>query len=77
MDKRMTWSEIVDKYPDQWVGLIDVEKEPDNYSTIKSAVVKYTGKTKNELTMEQIKTNGSMLARYTTPDNIFQLGVLG
>lgn len=77
MDKRMTWSEIVDKYPNQWVGLIDVEKEPDNYSTIKSAVVKYTGKTKNELTMEQIKTNGSMLARYTTPDNIFQLGVLG
>ena len=73
----MTWSEIVDKYPNQWVGLIDVEKEPDNYSTIKSAVVKYTGKTKNELTMEQIKTNGSMLARYTTPDNIFQLGVLG
>ena len=25
MEERMTWEEIQEKYPDQWVGLIDVE----------------------------------------------------
>ena len=77
MAKRMSWAEIVAKYPDQWVGLTDVEYEPDNTATIKSAVVKYNDKTKNELTLEQIQTGGKMLARYTTPDNVFVLGALG
>ena len=25
MTERMTWKEIQEKYPDQWVGLIDVK----------------------------------------------------
>lgn len=25
MGERMTWEEIQEKYPDQWVGLVDVE----------------------------------------------------
>lgn len=77
MGKRMTWEEIQDKYPDQWVGVTDVEYEPDNDSTIKSAVVLYTDKTKTELTKLQIQTDGKILGRYTTPDNVFQLGAVG
>ena len=77
MSERMTWKEIMTEYPDQWVGLVDVEHEKNNSSTIISAVVKHTGRSKNELTLEQIQTNGKMLARYTTPENTFQLGVLG
>ena len=46
MEERMTWEEIQEKYPDQWVGLIDVEYEPNNDATIKTAVVKYADKSK-------------------------------
>jgi len=71
---RLTWQQIQKKYPDQWVGLVEVEYEPDNDSTIRCAVVKYTDRSKDELTEMQIDTDGGILARYTTPDNIFQLG---
>lgn len=75
--ERLTWKEIQEKYPDQWVGLVEVKFCEDNKATIESAVVKYTNKSKDELLFEQISTNGEMLSRYTTPDNVFQLGVLG
>lgn len=73
MTERMTWPEIAKAYPNQWVGLTDVEREPDNYSTIKSAVVLYTNRSKDDLLLEQVQTNGKMIARYTNPNAIFQL----
>ena len=77
MDERMAWEEIQEKYPDQWIGLADVEYEPDHNDTIKTAIVKCTDKSKDELKMMQIQTHGEILGRYTTPDNIFQLGIVG
>lgn len=77
MAERKTWKEIQEKYPDQWVGLIEVEYEPDNDATIKSAVVKYIDKSKSELTRMQIQTKGELIGIYTTPDNVFQLGAVG
>lgn len=77
MSERLKWQEIQGKYPDQWVGLIEVEYEPDNDATIQSAIVKYIDKTKGELTEMQIDSNGKILGRYTTPDNVFQLGAVG
>lgn len=74
---KMTWRQIQEKYPDQWVGITDVEYDSDNDSTIRYAIVKYTGKSKDELTELQIESEGKVLARYTTPDNIFQLGIVG
>ena len=71
---RMTWEEIQEKYPDRWVGLINVEYEPDNSATIKSAIVKYTDKSKGELTHMMLR--GEIISRYTTPDHIFQLGMV-
>ncbi len=68
MDERMTWEEIQEKYPDRWIGLADVEYEPGNDATIKTAVVKYTDRSKDELTMMQIQTHGKIIVRYTTPD---------
>lgn len=50
LEKRMTWREIQEKYPEQWVGLTDVEYKPDNDASIRSAIVKYTDKSKDELT---------------------------
>ena len=42
MADRMTWEEIQKKYPDQWVGLIDVKYVDDDGISVESAVVKYT-----------------------------------
>lgn len=77
LDSRLTWDQIQKKYPNQWVGLADVEYEPDNESTIRRATVIYIDKDKDELTEMQIDTDGKLLARYTTPDDIFQIGSVG
>lgn len=74
-EERLTWKEIQEKYPDQWVGLTDVEYYPDNNATIKSAVIKYTNMSKGELTRRML--NGEIISRYTTPDRAFQLGMVG
>lgn len=76
-DKHLTWKQIQEKYPNQWVGLVDIEYEPDNDATIQYATVQYIDKDKNELTEMQIDSDGKVLARYTTPDNTFQLGSVG
>lgn len=75
LEERLTWREIQEKYPEQWVGLIDVEYKPDNDASIRSAIVKYTDKSKDELT--EMMLNGECISRYTTPDGIFQLGMVG
>ena len=41
-----------------------------------SAVVKYTDTPENELLMMQVKGEG-VYTKYTTPDNLGQLGLLG
>ena len=65
MAKRMTWKEIQETYPDQWVGLSEVE-EDDNGIT--SAVVKYIDKTSDELYDMQIDGQ-DVQTIYTTPQN--------
>ncbi len=75
MADRMTWEEIQKKYPDQWVGLVDVEYVDNDGITIQSGIIKYTNKSKSELTRLALK--GEIVSRYTTPDNIFQLGMIG
>lgn len=75
MSERLRWEEIQERYPDQWVGLVDVKYVDDDGISIESAVIKYLDKTKSELTMKAL--NGEIVSRYTTPDHIFQLGMLG
>ena len=71
--QRLTWKEIQEKYPDQWVGLVDIVWQND--SNIESAVVKYADKSKEELLIMQVKDE--IFSCYTTPDNVFQLGMAG
>ena len=66
MKERLTWEEIKKKYPDQWVGLVDVKYKEDN-ANIKSAVVKYTDKSHDELLL--LKMEEDLIHRYTTPDD--------
>lgn len=74
MSDRMTWKEIKEKYPDQWLGLIDVKYIDNDGISIESAIVKYTDKTKSELTILALK--GEIVSRYTTPDNVLQSGII-
>ena len=68
MDKqRLTWNEIAEKYPDQWIGLSDVDWEDG--ANIRSAVVKFTGKSSSELLEMQIR-KGNIQTIYTTPENL-------
>lgn len=76
-DERLTWSQIQERYPDQWVGLINVEYEPDNKSTVKSAIVKYINMKKSDLKLIQVKSGGSMIAEYTGQDNTLHIGLMG
>ncbi len=67
-NKRLTWDEIVKKYPDQWVGLTDVVWG-DEGSSVESAVVKYSDKTRSELLGMRI--GGEIFTSiYTTPENL-------
>ena len=75
MTERMTWKEIQEKYPDQWVGLTDVKYIDNDGISIESAVIKYLDKAKGELT--RLALQGEIVSRYTTPDHIFQLGMVG
>lgn len=72
---RLTWREIQHRYPDQWIGLTNVKYIDDDGVSIESAVVRYTDRTKSELTRRMLK--GEIVSRYTTPDNVFQLGMVG
>ena len=47
----------------------------DDGISVESAVVKYTDKSKSDLTRLVLK--GEIISRYTTPDNIFQMGMIG
>lgn len=68
MDKqRLTWNEIAEKYPDQWIGLSDIDWEDG--ANIRSAVVKFTGKSSSELLEMQICT-GNIQTIYTTLENL-------
>jgi len=74
MAERLTWDEIVEKYPDRWVGLTDVERETPDDPNVISAVVKYTDKNMNELLRLQLKDR-NLYSIYTTPDHIPFVGV--
>jgi len=72
--ERLTWDEIVAKYPDRWVGLTDVEWKAPNNPNVKTAVVKYTDKDMNELLRMQFHDR-NLYSIYTTPDNVPFVGV--
>ncbi|MBO6305251.1 MAG: hypothetical protein J6M62_09285 [Selenomonadaceae bacterium] len=68
MAERLTWDEIVKKYPSRWIGLTDVEREAPNDPNVISAVVKYTDKSMNELLRMQFRDD-NLYSVYTTPDD--------
>ena len=75
MAERLTWKQIQEKYPDQWVGLVDVQYRDNDGISVESAVVKYTDKTKSELTRMVLK--GEIVSRHTNPEGHLKLGAVG
>ena len=73
--ERLTWEQIQEQYPDQWVGLSDVQYMDNDGISVESAVVKYADKTKSELTRLVLK--GEIISRHTNPDGHLQLGMVG
>ncbi|MBR1628323.1 MAG: hypothetical protein IJ679_03525 [Lachnospiraceae bacterium] len=73
MNERLSWKEIQERFPDQWVGLVDVEWDG---STVISAVVRYTDRTRGELTRMQLRDD-NLYSCYTHPDHLAPLGVVG
>ena len=74
-EERLTWKEIQEKYPDQWIGLVAVEWKND--SNVASAVVKYIDKTSGELLKLQMGGEPGLFSCFTTPESCGQLGVIG
>lgn len=75
MMERLTWEQIQKQYPDQWVGLSDVQYMDNDGISVESAVVKYADKTKSELTKLVLK--GEIISRHTNPDGHLQFGMAG
>ena len=75
MSERLTWKQIQEKYPNQWVGLIDDYYKNNDGISVESAIVKYADKTKSELT--ELVLDGEIISRHTNPDGCLQLGVVG
>ena len=65
--KRMTWNEIVKKYPHKWVGISSIDWDGGK---ILSAVVKYVDDSIDKIFDRQI-TVGDVEAEYTTPDELW------
>ena len=75
MQERMTWAEIKEKYPEQWIGLVDIDWE--NGATVRSAVVKYVGKNSTELLEIKFDNEPELVVRYTSPDSLGPMGIVG
>lgn len=65
--ERLTLEQIKEKYPHQWVGLVDCEME--NSANIRSAIVKYTEEDMSSDLMALETVKGNMKAIYTTPND--------
>ncbi len=74
MQERMTWAEIKEKYPEQWIGLVDIDWE--NGATVRSAVVKYVGKNSTELLEIKFDNEPELVVRYTSPDSLGPMGIV-
>lgn len=74
--EEMTWKDIQTKYPDQFVGLIDVVWEDEAHGLIRSAVVKYNKDNISNDDLLRKAFNGEVKREFTTPESSTQLGAL-
>ena len=77
MSERLTWDEIVKKYPCNCLGLTDVIFENNDGINVASAVVKYDNENMSQLTERLLCDKEDIFVCHTDPDSFFlPLGVL-
>ena len=69
MKERLTWAQIRERYPHQWIGVTMTTAQDDNAAS-ELAEVLYTGRSRSELENIQFDTDGKVRAIYTTPDDV-------
>lgn len=73
MAERLTRKQMADRYPNQWLGIRNIEYKGRE---IESAEVIYINKTASELGLMSLKGE-DVQPVFTTPDMVFQTGVAG
>lgn len=76
MAERLTREQMVEKYPNTWLGLKNIKYVNDDGVTLESADVVYTDKTEDELFEKQLDGTEGIICWYTN-DNGLPLGVAG
>ncbi len=73
--RRLTWEEICRIYPNQQVGLADIER--GSYDEILSAIVEYSEEdhTRSEINGIAARSEGRIYSENTTPRSILNVGV--
>ncbi len=77
MKERLTWQEICQKYPNQQVGLADVEWLNNDGVTVKSAVVDLTedNHSRRDIISLCAMSKGRLYSQNTTPESSTNTGV--
>ncbi len=75
MTERLTREQMAEKYPNQWLGINNIEYDEDNTTLLKADVV-IINKTKEELKSLQFSNTG-IVAWGTYEDSGDALGAIG
>lgn len=70
-NERLTWNEICEKYPNQWVGMKDVVYLDGLYGNVDTAIVIVSNGNKQEL-RNRMLDDKNFLARHTDPDRLMR-----
>ncbi len=73
MAERLTRKQMADKYPNQWLGIRNIEYKGRE---IESAEVIYINRTASELGLMSLRGE-DVQPMFTTPDMVFQTGAAG
>lgn len=73
--ERLTRKQMAEKYPDQYLGIANMQYENNDGVTLESADVVYTNKTDEELLTLQVTGKEDIMCWYTTGNKI-RLGIM-
>ena len=62
-----------ERYPDQWLGLVDVKYRDNDGVSVESGVVKYANKTRSQLM--RLEDRDEIIRCYTSPDRCLLLNM--
>lgn len=75
MAERLTRQQMAEKYPDQYLGITNIQYEDNDGVTMESADVVYTDKTDEELLTLQVSGTEDIMCWYTTGSKV-RVGVM-